>query len=81
MIAQYALQKTKGDVNAGMLTTEHNVLLQAPPTLVAPERLNNELRSEIESKTVNRLLHLLYFSQVICICQQASWLFCTGRCL
>ena len=48
-----------------MLTTEHNAFcLQVPPTPVAPEGLNNELRSEIESKTVNRLLHLLYFSQV-----------------
>ena len=76
------LAENKGDVNAGMLTTEHNVLcLQAPPAPVAPEGLNNELRSEIESKTVNRLLHLLYFSQVICICQQASLLFCTGHCL
>ncbi|KAL0047431.1 hypothetical protein WJX82_003190 [Trebouxia sp. C0006] len=40
-----------------------NIAAQAPPTPVAPEGLNNELRSEIESKTVNRLLHLLYFSQ------------------
>ncbi|DBA84095.1 TPA: hypothetical protein ACH3X1_006573 [Trebouxia sp. C0004] len=40
-----------------------NVAAQTPPTPVAPEGLNNELRSEIESKTVNRLLHLLYFSQ------------------